>query len=618
MTRRSERCEIKRGRDSATPTKSNAWLAPGVYWLVAFGTAAYFVTLLKCAWLSDDYFITLRQIEQVFAGHGIRFNLYERSFLSTSVAYFFVLLPLRAITSDPFVLHAIVALTCNAALLWLLWVLARKDVRAWLLALGLLFASKAHFDYSWFGQENPIGHVLTTAIVLVWLRMYPGLRPGPTPDRLHWCWFVALVAVAPLYRHDFVMIAWPLAAWALWDNRVRLGARGLTRSIGWMLAPLFLWTLFSLIYFGFPLPASAYAKLPADSGFFGLLFRLVSAWDYYRFSMHKDTVMMAVLLGSQLLWFGRTPARVIAAAMALALLYVILVGADYMGGRFFTVPYALMVALLTGTTGNWNAYLRRRLEPGRWRWLRGVSIASLVVWIGLWPHSPLTGPVVYAETVLDLATYPREIANERAAWHPKTGITVWWRSVRAGTTYPDDVTARLGSLLRDSKQATFHVCNLGLTPYRARLEQSFVDIWGLGDKFMARLPATRWRPGHYERVRPTGLAESIASRSPAFVDPGLNRYFRSLRIVTGGERLLSTNRIKEIVRVNLGLYDELLHGALDLKESAATPADGGLQSFLEQELGSAPAHGKGTGALPLHCRLIRDQQADVLLRRRVP
>ena len=509
------------------PTKGNAWLAPGVYWLVAFGTAVYFVTLLKCAWLSDDYFITLRQIEQIFAGHGIRFNLYERSFLSTSVAYFLILLPLRAITPDPFVLHAIVALTCNAALLWLLWVLARRDVRAWLLALGLLFASKAHFDYSWFGQENPIGHVLTTAIILVWLRMYPGLRPGPTPDRLHWCWFVAVVAVAPLYRHDFVMLAWPLAAWALWDNRVRLGATGLTRSIGWMLAPLFLWTLFSLIYFGFPLPASAYAKLPADSGLFGLLFRLVSAWDYYRFSMHKDTVMMAVLLGSQLLWFGRAPARVIAAAMALALLYVILVGADYMGGRFFTVPYALMVALLTGTTESWNAYLCRRLEPGRWRWLRGIS-------------------------------------------------------------------------------------------YRARLDQSFLDIWGLGDTFMARLPAARWRPGHYERVRPTGLAESIASRSPAFVHAGLNRYFRSLRIVTGGERLLSTNRIKEIVRVNLGLYDELLHGALDLRESAAIPADSGLQSFLEQEFGSVPTHSKGTGARPLLCRLIRDQQADVLLRRRIP
>ena len=63
-------------------------LAAGL--LIFLGIATYFITLLKGAWLSDDYFITLRQVEQLFAGHGIRFNLYERSFLSTSVAYFFI------------------------------------------------------------------------------------------------------------------------------------------------------------------------------------------------------------------------------------------------------------------------------------------------------------------------------------------------------------------------------------------------------------------------------------------------------------------------------------------------------------------------------------------------
>lgn len=597
-------------------TKGIAWPTPRVRWLVALGATAYFATLLKCAWLSDDYFITLRLVEQVFAGNGIRFNLYERSFLSTSVAYFFVLLPLRAITSDPFVLHAIIALTCNAALLWLLWVLAGRDVRAWLLALGLLFASKAHFDYSWFGQENPIGHVLVAAIVLNWLRMYPGLRHGPTLDRLHWRWFVALVAVAPLYRHDFAVLVWPLAAWALWDNRVQLGVGGLTRSIGWMLAPLFLWTLFALIYFGFPLPASAYAKLPGDSGLPGFAFRLLSALDYYRFSIHKDTVMMAVLLGSQLLWSGSAPARAIAVAMALALLYVVLVGADYMGGRFFTVPYALVVALLAGTCHCWSATLRRRLESTRWRWLRGVSIAGLAVWIGLWPHSPLTGPVLYADTVVDHVTYPTKIANERAAWHPKTRIGVWWRSVRTGTTYPDDLTTRLGLLLREADETTIHLCNLGLTPYMARLDQNFLDIWGLGDSFMARLPVWQRRPGHHIRARPAGLAESLASGSPAFADAGLNRYVHSLRIVTGGEPLLSMNRIKEIIRVNLGFYDDLLQGALDSTESAATSADRGLNVLLRQALGMTPS--RKNDPIPALCHMFDNQRVDALLRQLFP
>ena len=360
--------------------------------------AAYFITLLKGAWLSDDYFITLRQVEQLFAGHGIRFNLYERSFLTTSVAYFFILLPLRLITSDPFIIHAIFALACNAVLLWLLWMLARGNVRVWLLGLGLLFASKAHFDYSWFGQENPLGHALVAALILVWLRMYPDLRTGVQPTAPHWRCFVALIAVAPLYRHDFVLLAWPLAAWALWDNRTRLGWVGLTQAIGWMLAPLLVWTLFSLVYFGFPLPASAYNKLPDSYDF---AHRLASAWDYYRFSLHKDGIMLAALVCSQLLWFGRAPARIGRGQRGTGvavhrLRLAATTWADASLQRRIRVAGCLDPA---GTGWYWHGYLAERFGQRRckrtWRGV-GDGLPGPVGRI-LWPHSPLTSPGVYED-----------------------------------------------------------------------------------------------------------------------------------------------------------------------------------------------------------------------------
>ena len=577
---------------------------PATEWLVLLGVLAYFITLLKGAWLSDDYFITLRQVEQLFAGHGIRFNLYERAFLSTSVAYFFILLPLRLITSDPFVIHGIFALTCNAALLWLLWKLARGNVWVWLLGLGLLFASKAHFDYSWFGQENPLGHVLVAALVLVWLRIYPGLNAGRPPSQSYWRCFVALIAIAPLYRHDFILLAWPLAAWALWDNRTSLGWSGVVRAVGWMLAPLLAWTLFSLVYFGFPLPQSAYSKLP-DS--YGMDHRLYAAWDYYRFSLHKDSLMVAALLGSQLLWLGRAPARVLAGAVALAMLYIVLVGADYMGGRFFTVPYVCLVALATGTSCHW----RRDVRAGVLRSL-GVGLA---IWVVLWPHSPLTGALVYKETVVDRETYPSMVANERASWQPETGIIVWLMALRDGTTYPNDITPRLGVVLGDQAApgATFHVCNLGMTPYRARLDQNFIDVWGLADSFMARLPATNLRPGHLVRVRPIGLAESLVSGRPAFADPGLNRYFETLRGVTGGERLLSPSRIRDLIKLNLGLHAKLLPGTIEpggFEDIVPAAKYDLLPPRLAGLLGSDTE-------IPL-CNLIVDPRADALLRELVP
>ena len=588
-------------------------LAAGL--LIFLGMATYFITSLKGAWLSDDYFITLRQVEQLFAGHGIRFNLYERSFLSTSVAYFFILLPLRLVTSDPFIIHAIFALTCNAILLCLLWKLARSNVWVWLLGLGLLFASKAHFDYSWFGQENPLGHALVAALVLVWLRMYPGLNAVRLPTPSCWRCFVALIAIAPLYRHDFVLLAWPLASWALWDNRARLGWAGLVQAVGWMLTPLLVWTLFSLVYFGFPLPGSAYNKLP-DS--YGLVHRLASAWDYYRFSLHKDGVMLAVLLGSQLLWFGRAPARVIAASIALVLLYIIFVGGDYMGGRFLTVGYVLMVAVVSGMAWYWHRFLAERYGPGRCHWIVVGLGVGLAAWIALWPYSPLTSPMIYEDTVIDRETYPTEVVNERAAWQPRTGITVWWKSRRYGTTYPDHVTTRLGILLKDEAAAgeTFHVCNLGLTPYTARLDQNFFDVWGLADSFMSRLPAMKWRPGHLVRVRPLGLAESLASGAPSFVDPGLNRYFEILRNVTGNERLLSADRIKYLMGMNLGLYDALLPETIEFRESAEIVPNA-EDSALLRRLYSGFLVNTNTYEAPL-CDLIDHPGADALLRRRIP
>lgn len=590
--------------------------------LLTLGTALYLVTLLKFAWLSDDYFIALRQVEQFLAGNGIRFNVYERMFLSTSVSYFFILLPLRLFTSDPFVLHGLFALTCNAMLLWLLWLLARRDARVWLFGVGLLFASKAHFDFSWFGQENPLGHALAAALVLVWLRLYPGLRPRDPPIRRDWYCFVALIAFAPFYRHDFVLLAWPLAAWALWDNRARLGWSGVFSTGALMLAPLLIWTAFSLVYFGFPLPASAYNKLPDSHP---MLHRLASALDYYRFSLHKDPATMTMLIGSQLLWLGKPPAKAIAFGVVLVLAYVFFTGGDYMGGRFFTVAYAAIVAVVIGMSFHWRERFVERFKGHPLKRLQTGLLLALVTWIIAWPHSPLRSPVIYLETVLDFESFPMGIADERAAWQPATGVVSWWSSIRNGTTYPDDVTARLGALLASELPAehTFHICSLGSTAWRARLEQNFLDIWGLADSFMTRLPAVSRRPGHLVRARPPGLEESLASGAPAFADAGLNEYFEVLRSVTAGEPLLGMTRMGHVIGMNLGLYDHLLPRKVASHEPAGelpAVADDGILGRLFADVSRSrttaprsPAH----HAHPL-CRFIADDRIDAALRAYLP
>ena len=72
--------------------------------------------------------------------------------------------------------------------------------------------------------------------------------------------------------------------------------------------------------------------------------------------------MLAVIFASQFLWHGRGPARAIAVAVALVLLYIVFVGGDYMGGRFFSVAYVLMVAVVVGTAEYWHRHFMERKE----------------------------------------------------------------------------------------------------------------------------------------------------------------------------------------------------------------------------------------------------------------
>ena len=159
--------------------------------------------------------------------------------------------------------------------------------------------------------------------------------------------------------------------------------------------------------------------------------------------------------------------------------------------------------------------------------------------------------------------------------------------------------------------------------WRARLEQNFLDIWGLADSFMTRLPAVSWRPGHLVRARPPGLEESLASGTPAFANAGLNEYFEVLRNVTGGEPLLGMTRIRHIIGMNLGLYDHLLPRKVASHEPAGdlpAVADGGILGPLFAEVSRSRATAPRSPAHHAHplCRFIADDRIDAALRAYLP
>ena len=111
------------------------------------------------------------------------------------------------------------------------------------------------------------------------------------------------------------------------------------------LLPAAVWTAFSVIYYGFPFPNTAYAKLghSIDRG------ELVQQGSLYLLdSIDRDPVTLVAILFAVTMGLAcRGPARWVAAGILIELAYVVSVGGDFMSGRFLTLPLFAAVLILS-------------------------------------------------------------------------------------------------------------------------------------------------------------------------------------------------------------------------------------------------------------------------------
>jgi arabinofuranosyltransferase len=315
----------------------------------AIACAAAGAFVLSRAWIADDAFITWRVIENLLAGHGLRWNADERVQVFTHPLWALLHVPLYAATGSlPFASLALAALCLGLAGVFALRA-AGADRAVFLLALVVpLAASHAFADHAVSGLESPLVALCTAAFAAQALR---ARAPGEEPPWLGLSLAASLLATA---RPDALLLVLPCL--------VALGARG---SVGWGRVaqgalPLVAWELFSLLYYGFALPNTKYAKL--DTGIAaGALARqgLLYAQDLLR----RDPASAGILLLGQGLAArrardafrtrrggeggGAEPLAFAALGLGVAaqLAFVVAVGGDFMSGRFFA-PAVFLAALL--------------------------------------------------------------------------------------------------------------------------------------------------------------------------------------------------------------------------------------------------------------------------------
>jgi len=336
-------------------------------------------------------------------------------------------------------------------------------------------------------------------------------------------------------RMDAVLLVLPALFGALrplpWGRRLR------TLALGF--APLAVWELFAILYYGFPFPNSAYAKLATGIPRLDLIRQ---GLRYFRNSFAFDPLTLAVIVAAAI-FVARRRLRgeiLLLAGAGLYLVYVLWIGGDFMSGRFFAAPLLLAAAVLS----------RWRPQP-----LRVVAFLPFVaaVLAGLiTPVSPVYSGADYALKHRDRASDVARITDERAFYYNETGLL----RAGSGAPMPDHRSAHEGRQARDRGPAVVVRGGVGMFGYYAGPQVHIVEPWAVTDPLLARLPipvGAFWRIGHFRRDIPAGYEETLRDGGNRIADPRIARLYEAIEVVTRGP-LLDGRRVKEIWKLNTGAY----------------------------------------------------------------
>lgn len=486
----------------------------------------FVVLLVKIAWVGDDAFITFRTIDNFLHGYGLRWNITERVQSYTHPLWMFLLAFFVFFTEDIYYTAIFLSMALSLVSLFLLMRHSGLYSLQGITALAVCMSSKAFMDYTSSGLENPLSYLLAGLFLWIWY------RPSH-PNRLFW--LVLIGSLSAVNRHDTVILFVPCMLYEFFRPPFR------RERIGAVLAgstPLLAWTAFSLIYYGFPFPNTAYAKLNtgiAAHDFF------VQGTHYYVNSISFDPITLGAIAGVLVLvTLSKREAHLVPmAGVLLYLLYIVKIGGDFMSGRFFSVPFYVSV------------FVFARLDLKAVYRYSALGLAAILTLLNT--HAPLR--MLGTEGLQTLTG--TGITDERACYADYMALT---NHTRSNDEFFQHAWIRQGKDNARNPQAdTVSVLSaIGIIGYYSGPRFYWIDF--LSDPLLARIPlgkTQKWRTGHYYRHLPPGYLKSREENANYIEAPGLALYFEKMKIVTESP-VWSKERFIEIFRFNTGYYDHLL------------------------------------------------------------
>jgi len=483
----------------------------------------FIIMLIQISWTGDDAFITMRTVDNFVHGFGLRWNVDERVQVFTHPLWMFLLVAVYSLVHDPYLALLGLSITVSTITFFLFLILVPRSNFSLVLAGMILLFSKAFIDYSTSGLENPATHLLLLGFCVAALTAQP-------IDEKRIFLLSLLAGLLMLNRLDAVLFVLPMLAVVLWQNRSR---RTLALFIAGM-SPFLLWEAFSLIYYGFLLPNTYYAKLNSGVPAGALM---TQGLQYFLNSLSLNPITLVIIfIALGLTFSGKADSeRWLALGVCLYLGYILFIGGDFMSGRYFTAPLVVSVILLIRRVENITTLQK-------WTWVVFVFVLGWAL-----------APVKSYDDIVTTVDSTAGISDEMFWHYPYTNLQYLLHE----TSHPWEST---GKMLSENGTLVSVEGGIGMLGFTAGPKVHIIDYLALADPLLAHLPIAnprKWRIGHFERALPEGYRETIESGENRIRDPALAEYYRQLRLITSGP-IWSAERWHAIWMMNTGQYNDLL------------------------------------------------------------
>ena len=509
-----------------------------------FYTLLLFIGIITAlAWQSDDAYHAYVMAKNLVLGNGFVYNVGERASATSCPLFTLVIACGYFVVRKMFIVSLLVCIIFSASAYSIVLKNFCRTKKQVIFTFLTLIGSSCFISYTTSGLEN----CLLFFLAALFMKYYFSSKTynGRTLFVL-----AVLVALIAMTRMDAVLMFVPMVVFAFLARRekvsfikaVGIGFAGLLPFIGW--------ELFSVIYYGFPVPNTAYVKLGTD---IPLREYLVRGVQYLLTSAFCDMLLIAVPVVVVLITLIIKKANYLYCSVGIVLYagYVLYIGGDFMLGRHFTVLFFLsVICCLQMHNKEFGAYQGRlKLE----KVVAGVVIAGLI-------YSGTTG--VITDQFLFGNNFSSPISDERAGYFRFTSLFNNALSYfKDGKMVLRDAWNEQG--IEEYREAGYEGGILKMVPGISIYYNSDMylnDLYALGDPFLSKLPAVReenWRIGHMWRESPAGYNDTVLYGENVIENEDLHQYYEIIKLITRGD-MWDKERLQAIVDINMGKYDHLI------------------------------------------------------------